>query len=243
MRLELLAYAANDPHIASAAITGSAALEREDSWSDIDLAFGVKQGAERSDVLSEWTKRMYDLYGALHHLDVQAGAWIYRVFLLPSTLQVDLAFVAESEFCPLASTFRLVFGSANPAQSIPSAPREVLIGFGWLYALHARSCIQRGKLWQAEYMISALRDCALQLACARLGLPAAHGRGFDLLPDAITAGLAGALVREVSLDELWRAFPIAVHGLLSEMQCADQELASRLGEALLSIANRTTGRI
>jgi hypothetical protein len=25
---------------------------------------------------------------------------------------------------------------------------------GWLYALHARSSIARGRVWQAEYMIS-----------------------------------------------------------------------------------------
>lgn len=30
---------------------------------------------------------MYDHQRALHHLDVTAGAWIYRVFFLASTLQ------------------------------------------------------------------------------------------------------------------------------------------------------------
>ena len=46
---------------------------------------------------------MYDEHFALHHVDVVSGAWVYRVFLLPSTLQVDLAFVT---FC-LASRLGL----------------------------------------------------------------------------------------------------------------------------------------
>jgi hypothetical protein len=37
-------------------------------------------------VLSQWTVHMYDRHHALHHLDVMAGAWAYRVFLLPNTL-------------------------------------------------------------------------------------------------------------------------------------------------------------
>ena len=41
LRSELLEYAATDKRISGAAITGSAANEREDRWSNIDLAFGV----------------------------------------------------------------------------------------------------------------------------------------------------------------------------------------------------------
>lgn len=54
-----------------------------------------------------------------------------------------------------------------------------VIGLGWLYALHSRSCIERGKVWQAEYMISAIRDQALALAALRHRLRATQGRGFD----------------------------------------------------------------
>jgi hypothetical protein len=100
LRSELLDHASRDSRISGAAITGSAAQEREDRWSDIDLAFGVFDAAELPNVLSDWTARMYDQHFALHHLDVNSGAWIYRVFLLPSTLQVDLAFVAARNFEP-----------------------------------------------------------------------------------------------------------------------------------------------
>src|SRR4051812_35937913 len=154
IRSDLLKRAADDERISGGAITGSAAAESEDQWSDIDLAFGVVETVQLEKVLADWTAHMYDHHSALHHLDVKAGAWIYRVFLLPSSLQVDLAFVSASEFRALAPTFRLAFGKANdPGHLRPPSAGEV-IGFGWLYALHARSCIARRNLWQAEYMIS-----------------------------------------------------------------------------------------
>src|SRR5580700_5239730 len=92
LRSGLLDYAAGDRRISGAAITGSLAAGREDQWSDIDLAFGVGDAAELPNVLADWTSYMYHRHLALHHLDVRFGEWIYRVFLLPSTLQVDLAF-------------------------------------------------------------------------------------------------------------------------------------------------------
>src|SRR5260370_18568364 len=109
LRLELLEYAASDCRISGAAITSSGAAEREDRWSDIDLAFGVFDAGELPNVLSDWTARMYDQHLALHHLDVKSGSGIYRGFLLPSTLQFDLAFVCGTEFRALAPTFRLMF--------------------------------------------------------------------------------------------------------------------------------------
>lgn len=232
LRRDLLEYAAKDQRISGAAITGSAAAAREDRWSDIDLAFGVGDAAELPKVLSDWTAHMYHQHFALHHLDVRSGGWIYRVFLLPSTLQVDLAFVSATEFRALAPTFRLMFGEANESQHVPLPPPENIIGLAWLYALHARSCIARRNLWQAEYMISGIRDNALALACVRHGLPSVHGRGMGLLPGGVTAQFEGSLVRQLDTAELSRAFRVVVHGLLSEIRCVDEELAGRLQETL-----------
>src|SRR5262245_35802193 len=95
LRSELLDCAANDKRLGGVAITGSAAIGRDDRWSDIDLAFGVTDSGEIDAVLSDFTRLMYDRHQALHHYDVRAGAWIYRVFFLPGTLQVDLAFVSQ----------------------------------------------------------------------------------------------------------------------------------------------------
>src|SRR5215831_8996020 len=136
LRAELLERAAHDVHLSGTAITGSAAVDHEDKWSDIDLAFGVADGEDLQRVLSDWTAEMYDTHSALHHYDVRAGAWIYRVFLLPSTLQVDLAFAPEAEFRPLGRTFRLVSGTATDAKPFPPARPEDAIGLGWLYAIH-----------------------------------------------------------------------------------------------------------
>jgi len=235
LRGELLERAALDGRISGAAITGSASVAREDRWSDIDLAFGIRNAADLPAVLSDWTAYMYEQHGGLHHCDVRSGEWIYRVFLLRSTLQVDLAFVSASEFRPLAPTFKLIFGDANESRHTAPARAEDVIGLAWLYALHARSCIARRSLWQAEYMISAVRDHALALACLRHGLPAAHGRGMDLLPNDVAAQFTGAFVRELDSGELSRAFRVAIHGLLREIRCVDQELADRLHEVLTSL--------
>jgi hypothetical protein len=232
LRSDLLEYAARDWRISGAAITGSAATECEDRWSDIDLAFGVADAAELPNVLSDWTALMYDRHFALHHLDVKSGAWLYRVFLLPSTLQVDLAFVSGTEFQALAPSFRLMSGKANEPRHAPLPQPLDIIGLGWLYALHARSCIARQRLWQAEYMISGIRDHALALACIRHGLSAAHGRGIDQLPSGVTAQLEGSLVRQLDITELVRAFRVVTDGLLSEIRSADAELARRLQDAL-----------
>ena len=235
MRSNLLARATRDRRISGAAVTGSAAVGGEDRWSDIDLAFGVSDAGELPDVLADWTAHMYREYLALHHLDVHSGASIYRVFLLPSTLQVDLAFAPSTEFRALAPTFQLISGEANEPRHLPPPPPGDIIGFAWLYALHARSCIARGKLWQAEYMISGIRDNALALACLRHDLPAAHGRGMDLLPREVAAPLEASLVRKLETGELSRAFRIAIQGLLCEVRSIDEKLAERLQGTLIAL--------
>jgi len=48
IRSELVALARDDPRITGAALTGSASVGREDRYSDIDLAFGVRTAADVS---------------------------------------------------------------------------------------------------------------------------------------------------------------------------------------------------
>ena len=235
IRGKLLEFASKDGRISGAAITGSAAVHREDRWSDIDLAFGVRDDAEMSNVIADWTAQMYDEFSALHHLDVRSGAWLYRVFILPNTLQVDLAFVPAEEFRALTPTFQLVFGEAKEPQHVAPPLAEHFIGLGWLYALHARSCIARKKLWQAEFMVSSIRDSALALAALRYGFPTAYGRGFDQLPREVTAKFESALVRELEAKEIARAFKVAVTGLLVEIRSVDASIANRLEFALIEL--------
>lgn len=239
VRAELLNHAANDPRIGGAAITGSAAGGREDRWSDVDLAFGVADASSVPEVLADWTAHMYRRHGALHHVDIAFGAWIYRVFLLPGTLQVDLAFAPAAEFRALAPEFRLVSGKANEPGSFPTPSVESVTGLGWLYAIHVRSAIARGKLWQAELMISGVRDHALTLACLRHGLPSAHGRGLDSLPPEVLARFEPALVRGMEPGELRRAFRAAVAGLIEEVAAAGERLAHALRGPLSEMAEHT----
>jgi hypothetical protein len=219
-----------------AALTGSAALGAEDRWSDIDLALGIVDEAELGEVIADWTDRMYREHGAIHHIDVTRGGTVYRVFLLASTLQVDLAFSPAAEFGATASTFRLILGTAKeqPAAAAPSAAQ--LIGLGWLHALHARSSIARGRAWQAEYMISGVRDHILALACLRHGVPTSQGRGIDRLPPEVTAAITGTLVCSLDKAELRRAFRFACEALLDETRQFDAGLASRLAGPLGELA-------
>lgn len=237
LREGLLAAARADERITGAAITGSAVAGAVDRWSDIDLAFGIADPALLQETLSSWTDVMYQEHGAMHHVDVLFGSWVYRVFLLQSTLQVDLAFAPAAEFGALSPTFRLQFGESVERPHTPPPTAASVIGIGWLHALHARSCIERGKPWRAEYMISAVRDHALALASLRHGLPAAQGRGMDQLPASVSAPLEAALVRSLETDELRRAFRAATKDLLVEIRHHDPALAERLEAPL----NELTG--
>lgn len=228
LRDELVAAARADHRIDGAALTGSAARDAEDGWSDVDLAFGLAEGADQAAVIADWTAAMYDRHGAVAHLDSPRGGTVYRVFLLASTLQVDIAFAPAGEFGAIAPTFRLLFGSPSevPAATPPEAGG--LIGMGWLYALHARSSIERGRGWQALYMINGLRDQVVALACLRHDLPAWQGRGVDALPAAALEPLAGSLVGSLDDATLRRAFAVATEALLTEARHVDPELAERL---------------
>ncbi|MCX6608812.1 MAG: nucleotidyltransferase domain-containing protein, partial [Acidobacteria bacterium] len=79
LRSTLLHQAAQDPRISGTALTGSAAADREDPWSDIDLAFGIADPLALPAVVADWTARLYAEHHALHHLDVPSGPWLYRV--------------------------------------------------------------------------------------------------------------------------------------------------------------------
>ncbi len=238
LRDTLIDAARRDARITGVALTGSASIGAEDRWSDIDLAFGVAASADRGALIVEWTERMYREHDAVHHMDMVAGGALFRVFLLRDTLQVDLAFWPETEFGPIAPTFRLVSGKARERPVPPGAPSsESLIGMAWLYALHARSSIVRGKVWQAEYMISGVRAHGRARAGGRHGAPAVQGRGMDSLPAEVSAPIAAALVRSLDADELRRAFAIVCELLLVEIGAVDADLARRLTVTIRELAS------
>jgi len=108
---------------------------------------------------------------------------------------------------------------------------------GWLYALHARNCIARRRFWQAEYMISGIRDNALALACISHGLSTVHTRGIDSLPDAVTARFESSLVRQLDASELARTFRAVLQQLSLEIRNTDVGIAAKLEIALAELAD------
>lgn len=228
LRGELVAAARADERITAAALVGSAAHDSEDHWSDIDLAFRLAPDLTPADLVDEWTARMHDVHGAVAHLDIWSGPSLFRVFLLANSLQVDLSFWPSGEFASMGRPFRLLFGAANKPKPVRTRGSDALIGRGWLYALHARSSIARGRLMQALYMINGIRDQVVTLACLRCGLPPDEGRGVDDLPAGIKRTLADTLVRDLTPDEMRRAFGAVAQALLVEATDVDPTQAAQL---------------
>jgi hypothetical protein len=142
----------------------------------------------------------------------------YRVFLLLDALQFDLSMTPAAQFRPAGPRFRLLFGETAAGDA--EAPKPPVAGdlFGWgvIYALHARACIERGRVWQAEHYVGAVRDHALSLACLRQGLPAVQARGYDDLTADTFARFDDAHVGAVEPDALRRALAASVLALVRE---------------------------
>lgn len=198
LRDRLIQHAEADPMVAGAALVGSAAREAEDEWSDIDLVLQLAAGADERLVVEAWTSEVTAAGGGTADtLDVFADGVRYRVFLLRSSLQVDLSFWPYERFRSSGEPFKLLFGNPAEASSPGGVNIDRVIGMGWLYAIHARSAVARGRLWQAAGMLDELRGTLLTLKCARAGLQPFHGRQVDQLPAA-------------ELDELHRSHPAAI---------------------------------
>jgi hypothetical protein len=242
LRRQLLELAEKDLRITGAAVTGSAADGREDRWSDIDLFFGVADHVALAAVVSEWSGYLYGELGALHHFELTVSGAVYRAFLLPSCLEVDLGFTPAAQFGPVGPHFRAVFGeAAQPPPTTPTDP-DHLIGLAWHHVLHARSCIERHKPWQAEYWISGIRDQTLALACRRLGEPTDYAKGADALPTAVTGELEDALVRSLEPEELRRALRVAATRLIPELYATDPNQAHRLEGPIRELAEAADGQ-
>jgi predicted nucleotidyltransferase len=216
VRERVLALAARDERIVGAALVGSLASGRGDRWSDLDLTFAVRDGVAVRAVLDDWTQRMRDEVDALPLFDLPSGETIYRVFLLPGGLQCDLSFSPERHFGAAGPRFQLLYGQAADLPPPPGRSAREIFGWGVAYARDARACIDRGRPWQAEHCTSAVRDHALDLACARRGLPARFGRGYDNLPPDVLRSFDGTLVRTLAAEELLRALERSVDCLLAE---------------------------
>lgn len=237
---ELIEWTHTDDAVTAAALVGSAAAGATDRWSDIDLALRLADDADLVGVADHWTRALAEDSTLSDFLDVWAGPALYRVFLLQNSLQVDLSFWPSESFASTGEPFAQLFGEPAPTSEAGPADRRVDIGWGWLYALHTRSAIVRGRNWQALQMLEGLRDRVIALACLRHDLPAQQGRGVDQLPKSLLAALTAAVPVEVSSDALAASFTVAVDLLATEADHVDPALASRLRDPLATLQSTAT---
>jgi hypothetical protein len=221
--------AEEDERVVAGALVGSLAVDTGDRYSDVDLTFGIAGHANVADVLDDWTRTLSEQLEAVPLVDLQRGPTTYRVLLLTDLLQLDLSMTPAAQFRPAGPRFQLLFGEIAPGESEPDTPPvagDLFIGtpavtrdiFGWgvIYALHSRVCIERGRVWQAEHSIGAVRDHALSLACLREGKPAAQARGYDDLSPETLARFEDAHVGALEPGALRRALTASVLALLRE---------------------------
>lgn len=228
VRHRLLALAGDDPMIIGAALTGSSATGRADAWSDLDLALGVDDH-DLAGVLERWTRTMIDDFGAVHHWDLPSGRWIYRVFLLPDLLEVDLGFAPAGHWGPRADSWQTIFGEPSDHRTVPAAVNvRTWTGHIWHHVLHARTAIERGQGLQAAYWIGAARELVIESACRRLDLPGAYSKGAHLLPADLTRALETTLTASTAASELRRALDALLGVARQEIAVADPSSAERL---------------
>ena len=227
LRERVVRLAQEDERVVAGAAVGSLAVDVGDRFSDVDLTFGVADDLRVADVLDDWTRTLSEELDAVPLADLERGPTTYRVFLLPDALQLDLSMTPAARFRPAGPRFRLLFGeTAAGGSETPTPPGDLFLPtpsvardvFGWgvIYALHARACIERGRVWQAEHYVGAVRDHALSLACMRHEVPPVQARGYDDLPAETLARLEDAHVGEVDPGALRAALAASVIALTRE---------------------------
>jgi hypothetical protein len=105
-----------------------------------------------------------------------------------------------------------------------------------IYALHARACIERGRVWQAEHYIGAVRDHALSLACLREGVIAAQARGYDDLSDETRVRLEHAHVGSLDAYVLRAALAASTIALVDEAKAASLPNVDLVAERVVELS-------
>ena len=248
LREYVLQFAEEDERVVAGAAVGSLAVDGGDRFSDLDLTFGIADDVPTTEVLDEWTRTLIGERDAVRLADLERGPTTYRVFLLPDALQFDLSVTPAAHFRPAGPRFRLLFGETAAGDSevstppvaghlfipTPSVPHD-LFGWGVIYALHGRACIERGRVWQAEHYVGAVRDHALSLACLRQGLPAVQARGYDDLSAETLARFGRAHVGALEPGPLRAALAACVLALIREGAEAHLPHADVVAQGLIEL--------
>ena len=164
IRAGLMERAQEDARVVAAALTGSAVAGTEDELSDIDLGFGIADGVPLAEVIADWTEAVAREQDMVTHWDLPYGPTTFCIFLLASGLQIDLAFTPAAQFGSYGPNFRLLFGEEGEREPVAPQPREQLVGWAWVFAVHAGRCIERGLPWQAEHSKADCDRCKGEFA-------------------------------------------------------------------------------
>lgn len=98
----------------------------------------------------------------------------------------------------------VVFGEATAPTAGMLRAVEPLIGMGWLYAVHVRSSIARGRHLQALHMLNGMREQLTSLLCLRADLEPDQARGVDDLPWEVKDRLVATVAHGIEPGELVR---------------------------------------
>lgn len=220
VRERIITKARTDSRIVSAAVVGSYAKGTVDKWSDIDLTFGIDEAFTITSLLDSWTEYVAQEFSGVVLLDVQRGKTIYRVFVLPGCLQLDLSFSPAKEFGAVEQHFLLLYGKQYEMPQTKTQQSDEI--FGWMihHIIRARFCVERNKLWQAEFWISEARNYALKLACMSRGLNTDYGRGFDDLPDEILDLFKNSFITQLNRKEVLRV----INGIIETLPKISDEV-------------------
>jgi hypothetical protein len=247
LREHVLRLAAEDERVVAGAAVGSLAVDGGDRFSDLDLTFGIADGAPVAEALDDWTRTLVAENDAVRLVDLEAGPTVYRVLLLPDTLQFDLSMTPATQFRPAGPRFQLLFGETAPEPEAPEPRRpgslfiltppvaNDVFGWGVVYVLHARACIERGRLWQAEHYVDAVRDHALSLACLREGVVAVQARGYDDLSTEALSRFEDTHVGSLDPAGLRTALAASVRALIHEGAEAKLPHAETVAERLAEL--------
>ncbi len=212
----IIEIAHGDKRIVAAAVVGSLADDSKqgDRWSDIDLTFALDDGVSMKDVIADFTDSARTELKAVHLFDLPYRSSVYRVFLLPHALQMDLSFTPTKDFRPYGPRFKLIYGQAGDPMLQDTTSSQHVFGLAVHHLVRARICLERNKLWQCAYWINEARNQILALACLDHGLPSSYGRGFDALPLEVLKPLERTQVGSVVPSNLIGAIRGLVDGLL-----------------------------
>lgn len=209
VREKIIIKVKGDSRIISAAVIGSYAKGTVDRWSDIDLTFGANELFTIKELLDSWTDYILNEFIGIVLFDLKSRSTIYRVFILPGCLQLDLSFSPASEFGAIGPHFNLLYSKQyekpklrpqpNEEPQLRSQPTKELFGYMVHHILRARFCMERNRLWQAEFWIGEARNYALKLACQSRGLNSDYGGGFDDLPHDIHNLFKDSFVRQLAI--------------------------------------------